>query len=509
MEKISYFGAKLIYFFAAFFLIITGSWCLFCRSNVSLNWDEHTTFTTNGIVFLFFMLAVGLMLWFARSLLRRIDSRLLFCVLLLVEMACGLYFIFAADSGLRADPDEVYKVALQLNHGNYSSFFPGKYIAIYPHQLGLATFERFVLAIAPDTRLLFLLNLVFVGGIQLCGYTMIFYAKKANSLSGKYILLASFFFLPQFFFILFAYGQIPGLFFLMLSLVFWQRFFQKNSLVCGLLGTVLLTISCILRNNYQIAALALAVLLLFSALKNKKWQGILFAVLVVGAAFSADGLIRSAYEQKSGIELDHAIPKIAFVAMGMQDDPRSKRLGGWYNWYTVDLLRDNHDDPVKTSKQAEGYIRDRLEAFRHHPKYAWKFYKEKYLSTWGEPTFQSIWSGPVGRMGQQKNAPALDAIYDGGGIYQVLVNLMNAGNVFIYLFAGIGAAFLLFDRQKKWLPLILFSYIYYLGGVAFHLLWETKSQYVYPYVYCLIPAAVFGAGMVKKFIADKQERRPI
>ena len=31
--------------------------------------------------------------------------------------------------------------------------------------------------------------------------------------------------------------------------------------------------------------------------------------------------------------------------------------------------------------------------------------------------------------------------------------------------------------------------LYLIGGVLFHLAWETKSQYVYPYIFLLIPPA--------------------
>ena len=33
-----------------------------------------------------------------------------------------------------------------------------------------------------------------------------------------------------------------------------------------------------------------------------------------------------------------------------------------------------------------------------------------------------------------------------------------------------------------------------MGGMAFHLMWETKSQYVFQYIVCLIPVAAMLLG---------------
>lgn len=46
--------------------------------------------------------------------------------------------------------------------------------------------------------------------------------------------------------------------------------------------------------------------------------------------------------------------------------------------------------------------------------------------------------------------------------------------------------------------------LYLIGGVLFHLMWETKSQYVYGYVFLLIPLGAAGAfetyqKMIKKW----------
>ena len=38
----------------------------------------------------------------------------------------------------------------------------------------------------------------------------------------------------------------------------------------------------------------------------------------------------------------------------------------------------------------------------------------------------------------------------------------------------------------------LYPVIFFLGGFFFHLIWETKSQYVYIYIFLLMPIAADG-----------------
>ena len=59
---------------------------------------------------------------------------------------------------------------------------------------------------------------------------------------------------------------------------------------------------------------------------------------------------------------------------------------------------------------------------------------------------------------------------------------------------------MLFLLSKKrdgfgWQVLLLF----FIGGLLFQTVWEGKSQYIYPYVFSLIPTAAYGL----KLVSDK------
>ena len=57
----------------------------------------------------------------------------------------------------------------------------------------------------------------------------------------------------------------------------------------------------------------------------------------------------------------------------------------------------------------------------------------------------------------------------------------------------LAAGFVLYKKTKL-NPYATFAILYLMGGMAFHLMWETKSQYVFQYIVCLIPVAAMLLG---------------
>lgn len=47
--------------------------------------------------------------------------------------------------------------------------------------------------------------------------------------------------------------------------------------------------------------------------------------------------------------------------------------------------------------------------------------------------------------------------------------------------------------------------IFLIGGFLFHLFWETKGQYVYPYIFMQIPAAAYAVTRFYERISAKSK----
>lgn len=80
--------------------------------------------------------------------------------------------------------------------------------------------------------------------------------------------------------------------------------------------------------------------------------------------------------------------------------------------------------------------------------------------------------------------------------------MTHAGLISLYfsLVVGIGK----FIKKERQLPLeILIFPLYLLGGIFFHLLWETKSQYVYSYVFMMLPISAYGLSHIRELLKGK------
>ena len=89
--------------------------------------------------------------------------------------------------------------------------------------------------------------------------------------------------------------------------------------------------------------------------------------------------------------------------------------------------------------------------------------------------------------GQNTHTELLRSIYTGGWAWSVIETFCKWVTLSLWMFAFI---YLLAFRRGQILWQL--CYLYTIGGALFHFIWETKSQYVYPYVFCLIPFASFG-----------------
>lgn len=49
---------------------------------------------------------------------------------------------------------------------------------------------------------------------------------------------------------------------------------------------------------------------------------------------------------------------------------------------------------------------------------------------------------------------------------------------------------------------LLFLVTIFIGGFAFHILWEAKSRYILPYIIALIPVASISVNLKKKKIEN-------
>ena len=100
---------------------------------------------------------------------------------------------------------------------------------------------------------------------------------------------------------------------------------------------------------------------------------------------------------------------------------------------------------------------------------------------------------------QKISGRLMSSIYESGLVYHIVYYFSALLLVLIY----VSVLPFLANQWKSFKEgngnlFLLIPLIYLSGGLIFHLIWETKSQYVYPYVYLLLPLSAFGLFLIYK-----------
>nr|WP_247644774.1 beta-carotene 15,15'-monooxygenase [Streptococcus sp. NLN76] len=488
--------------FCAFFSFST----LFVTTFIPIKISEGVLFQVNPwyffpclLLFLWGLLRLG-------PIFERISDKQFFRFLTILYIVMGAYLLFNVEGQIRADAKHVYKAALAFNQDDFESLTTiGAYMYRNPHQLGLLSLERIYAAILPTTYLAFGMNLVWT----LTNNYLIWRLGRTwgfSQLARNYLLFFSFAFLPHFFFILFVYGSTVGLTACLLALTSYQTFARKEQLRYGFLTALFLGLACVIRNNYMIFGLTILGILTLSILKEFTWKKVLVGISCIICMVGMNKAVLSYYEGVIGQEIGPGTPKIAYVTMGLRDDPDRKTLGGWYDGYNTKILQRNNFNEEQATEMAKRDLRKRIVTFIKDPIYAFRFFFQKIYSTWTEPTFQSIWTGPNRwERNQETFTPLLQSLYEGRTAYRIFHFSMSLLLWTIYSFAALYLFHLFRKIQPDFPSTQLAGTIFLMGGFLFHLIWETKSQYVYMYILLLTPYAAQGVELTLSYLNKKKK----
>ena len=417
----------------------------------------------------------------------QIPEKKCFLIWTSVYTVMALYLILNVDTRIRDDAMIVFNTAKDFLDGNYENFAADAYMGYDPHQTGLMLYDALVYRFGRNGITPFLANYCFVLGIQYLIWRMsdtVFHSRSVNLVT----MGLSFAFLPQFFFILFVYGTIPGLFFMLLAFYHGLRFTRTGSWRRLLAVALSCGVAVILRKNNLIGVIGLALFFFLRALERKEKRHYFAAIcLIVLCTLTSNQLLLSAVEAKTGQNLHDPMPTSLYIAMGTDLDNNQVRGPGWYNRYTLNTLKSCDFDREAAREIGWQKVAQNLKDMKEEPVRAFRFYVKKLVSTWCDPLFQSVWSGPREDMEQYTHTALLQSIYQGGTGVKALGLFCKCIVLPILCFSML--FLIMFHKETRDWQL---CYLYLIGGVLFHLFWETKSQYVYPYVFCLIPFAAFG-----------------
>lgn len=192
---------------------------------------------------------------------------------------------------------------------------------------------------------------------------------------------------------------------------------------------------------------------------------------------------------------------MAYIAMGT-DLENQKRAPGWYNEYNEQVYKEAaHCDSKLAAELSKEKVGENIRESLRNPVRTAKFYLKKVVSTWCDPLFQSVWSGPCPSMGAEADTKIVRSIYTGGKL-EVLLQIFAKNLLLVVL----GTAWLFLKLHAAEFPELKAGYLYLVGGFLFHLAWETKSQYVYTYVFLLLPMCAYEIWKLKEWSFRRKGR---
>lgn len=429
-------------------------------------------------------------------LVRHLSEKVIFFLGMMLYMFLGSSLILGVEAVPRSDPRYVWETAIALNHGDYSTFLEqelSNYLSIFPNQIGLVTIFRLFAQLSEDIRLIWFiqLGLVVVNIFLIWGITKLLFKEPMVS---KTVLLTSFLFLPSLLLVLWAYGDILGLtgaLFASYCLILFEQSGSKNWFL-PIIACYMLVLSITVRSNYAIFALALICVYILKFFRKINWFPVTMIAMLSLSFVLPNQINQLLYQRSAHQMIPKGTPLKAWVVMGLGTKAANP---GYWDGYTTLLPIWHQFNQESMRQQVDDDFVSRVEELTTDRQAAKEFFAHKIQVTWNEPTYQSIYVGPLKPRDQEAKTDFLKNLYEEGLYYQIYHSYMTGLTMLIYslcFIAILSQLFGLFHGKAvdEWQLLFL---LFMIGGFIFHLLWETKSRYVYPHVFVMLPYFALGS----------------
>ena len=493
--------AALIVFACVLALVTLGALSTTASSAVANNrMNQQVTLARDGFGGLALTAALLLALAAVHAFLRRRAGRRAFAAALALWTAAALCFVLSVGLLPRADSALVIDAAKRFAAGDFSPL-EGEYFSRVSYQLGICLPLEGLARLLPGLDLNLLmqaLNCVISAALMalLCGLAGGLSGDARTSGAAALLYLA---FVPMLLFNMFVYGVLPMLLLCVLAMRCFARCARTGERRFGVLYALLIGAAAALKPNAMIVMLALLICAAVHALEKKDGFMLLCAALsAVLCAALPSGVVRL-YELRAGVTLAPDTGMLLRMAMGMQD---SVIAAGWYNG-VIEEYWPLSVTPEMEKAAALEMLAARLREFAADPAGAWAFFKEKCLTQWAEPSYDILWYGAVCGESGRFNGLAHAIFRDGSPVRALLAGYMNIFQQAAYVLALIGTCGMIREKRTEAVQLMLPVTV--LGGFLYHMLFEAKSQYIYPYMLLLLPLAAAGMDLLAGRARNKRK----
>lgn len=485
---------KIIYVFGILFLAIIVIVNVLFTSN--LDALEHSTINWNSFAYIAALALVGGLIYFITRIVdkhlyiedndkKRKLRKILLIISLVIYIAFAITWVVMIRPFVVGDQIHTCNLAQTFYRGNEQEFLPNityagiplsEYMQAYQQQITLAfIFNIFFRIIHFDV-------LESLRGFNVIGVLLIIFAlyKIVKHLSKEYktnkvlffTLILTFISLPML--STFIYGDIISLAFCLLSVYFTMKYAETKKWQHIIISAIFIAIAYMARMNSLIFIIATIMYLLLNMFKdiNKKiWKENALSILMVGVyiiiAIAPASIVKTYYLNKYNLDKTKGCPSIRYIYMAMEEGPRAN------GWYSEEIGEYTLRNPESSKQVCMDKIKERLTYFTQNPKYAFEFYTDKITSMWAENTYAAVRNNMVQEDDKIENMIAPLTFYQKA----------------LLIITCLCSLIVLIQNRKKLSLEVIFLVTIFIGGFAFHILWEAKSRYIIPYIVVLIPIA--------------------
>lgn len=406
----------------------------------------------------------------------------------------------------KCDSEFLSKAAIQLMQGNYFAFQTGEYLYMYPFQLGYTAFMELIYRLfGIENYIVFqLINMCCIIGMigTLENITWELFESEAVCKIEMYLSMGLF---PLFLLSTFIYGDIVGWCFGMHAVFHVICYLKRENRWDMIKASIWLTFGVLMKSNMNILVVAAVIMLLLYAIMKKKRCFLLWTLEIVVVSQLATLVVNETYSVRMGKNIPEGIPKIAWVAMGVQEAYEDGSAAGWYNGYNWTVYAENAYDSEKTGRACKENLKQSIGRFWESPGTAMRFFYDKFSSQWNEPTFMALLTNEwYSRNEEPQSAIAIFFLYGRGK--DILYEFMKAYHFLIFLLVTVGVIAII----RKWKPEQAYFILNIFGGMLFHMIWEAKTRYVLGYFVLMVPVAAYGFWKLIRIAQNRyMERRTV
>ncbi len=505
MKKMSDICNKIIYTIAVivFLWLVISNFLITCKMDVDHLQQEKVLFTHNNMVLSTIVLCTLLVILFLLSWYSHYHKRMsgihknfYKIIMVIFILGIGVLWIFYTQSIPEFDQKIIENIAKDVINHDFSEWkTEGFYLKKFPYQVGYL-FVTELFSRVFGNRMHIMLQVLNVLSVIITYNSILHIIRKMFNKDDieKCATVILVLLIQPILFCTFEYGNLLGVMFSTLAISFFLSYLNGYSSKYMFAMALCAGLGVLMKKNCTIVEIAIIMLLIIDSMKKMNRKNIIAIIIVMSACFAGYSMMKMSYEHRCGEKLGNGTPLTSYLVMGMQE---SDMAPGWFNGYTYYVQGSNDYDPQKISNQIKEDLKERTKIMLYNPQYAVTFFTKKVLSQWNEPTFESIYVSQVLKH-EMKMSPIITDIYR-GKLSKMLFNYMKYYIQLLYLFSLIG----IWNHRKEVTSGYLVCLLCVMGGFAYHLLFEGKSQYVLIFIPMMIPYASEGIVIVKRCISRK------